>query len=363
MGTLQKRALVVLAAFDYESLQLTLKSLDHTVDAEEKIVVILNGKRNFASEKTERIAREWASKNTATRFVVRPLSAGSEPYFGVTEILRNYEPLKDVHHICKIDDDIIPLKKGWLDTLSKAYGELSEKRKMGFVTSLINNNCWGFPQLIDLFDKRAEYERMYDYATLAGELLERKIPAKQIDFGLNGTILQYPYLAWWIHQWTSLNIAEFIDKTNLLPYQQIPDAAHYSIGCIYFDREYWLSINTKKYNSTFDELLLHLDCRQNGLEKWAVMSEPMIHLFYRTQRHANHDLIDLLLPQLSNHFRDDDFKTIERIAPNHFDYLNDEHLKELHTRIAYMHRKISAFSFFKEFKQNRKIKKLLEGNE
>ncbi len=362
MERVQKRAVVVLAAFDYESLQITLKSLDHTVDAGEKIVVILNGKRNFASEKIERIARAWASKNTINRFVVRPLSAGSEPYFGLTEIIKNYEPLKDVQHICKIDDDIIPLKKGWVDNLSNAYGELSKKRKIGFVTGLINNNCWGFPQLIDLFDKRAEYETMYNYQTLAGELLERKVPPKQIDIGLNGTIVQYPFLAWWIHQWTSLNIAAFIDKTNLLPYQQIADATHYSIGCIYFDKEYWLSINQKKYNSSFDELLLHLDCRQNGLEKWAVMNEPMIHLFYRTQRYANHDLVDLVMPALAAHFQDDEFKNIERITPYHFHFLNEEHLKELDTRIAYMHRKISAFSFFKKWKQSRKIKKLIEGN-
>ena len=117
MPTSSNRALVVLAAFDYESLQLTLQSLNHTVDANEKIVVILNGKRNFATERTERLAREWASRNINNRFVVRPLCAGSVPYFGLTEIIQNYETLKDVEFICKIDDDIIPLKKSWLPNL------------------------------------------------------------------------------------------------------------------------------------------------------------------------------------------------------------------------------------------------------
>lgn len=37
------RALIILASYDFESLQLTLRSLTHTVDKNEKIVVILNG--------------------------------------------------------------------------------------------------------------------------------------------------------------------------------------------------------------------------------------------------------------------------------------------------------------------------------
>jgi hypothetical protein len=362
MSTFSNRALVVLAAFDYESLQLTLQSLNHTVDSNERIVIVLNGKRNFASERTERLAREWASKNINNRFVVRPLCAGSVPYFGLTEILRNYEPLKDVEFICKIDDDIIPLKKSWLPNLAKAYEKLAQKHSVGFVTSFLNNNCWGFLQALDLFNKRDEYEQMYNYSTLAGELLERKVAAKKIDTGLNGTILQYPYLAWWLHQWTSLKIPDFIAKTNNLGIQQIPDPTHYSIGCIYFKREYWLSINHKKYDSTFDELLLHLDCKKNGLTKWALMNEPMIHLFYRTQRSANHDLIDKIIPALFEHFDDESFKHIERISPNHFDFLNEESIKEMDVRLSYVHRKISSFSFFKKWKLQKKVQKLLESN-
>jgi hypothetical protein len=362
MPTSLNRALVVLAAFDYESLQLTLQSLDHTVDTNEKVVVILNGKRNFASERTERLARAWASNNLGNRFVVRPLNAGNVPYFGLTEILRDYEPLKEIEFICKIDDDIIPLKKGWLPNLAKAYQELAQKHSVGFVTSFLNNNCWGFLQALDLFGKRDEYEQMYNYSTYAGELLERKVAAKKIDTGLNGTILQYPYLAWWLHQWTSLNIPDFIAKTNNLGIQQIPDPTHYSIGCIYLKKDYWLSINHKKYDSTFDELLLHLDCRKNGLTKWAVMDEPMIHLFYRTHRSANHDLIDKIIPVLSQHFGDESFRDIERISPNHFDFLNEESIKEMDVRLSYVHRKISSFSFFKKWKRQNKIQKLLDAH-
>jgi len=208
-------------------------------------------------------------------------------------------------------------------------------------------------QALELFGKKEEYQQMYNYSTLAGELLERKVPAKEIDTGLSGTVLQYPYLAWWLHQWTSLAIPDFIAKTNNLSFQQIPDPTHYSIGCIYLKKNYWLSINPKKYNSTFDELLLHLDCKKNGLSKWAVMNEPMIHLFYRTQRSANHDLIDKIIPALSEHFNDESFKKIERINPNHFDFLNEESLKEMDVRLSYVHRKMSSFSFFKKWKKQK----------
>ena len=46
------RALVVLAAYDYESLAVTLQSLEHILDAHEKVVEVLNGKPlNVASKK------------------------------------------------------------------------------------------------------------------------------------------------------------------------------------------------------------------------------------------------------------------------------------------------------------------------
>lgn len=358
MAEVNTRALVVLAAFDYETLQLTLHALEHTVAANEKVVVVLNGKRTFSGERTERIAREWVARG-ANRYAVKPLSAGASPYLALTEVLRHYEPLKDVTQICKIDDDLIPLNKSWLPHLAQVFNELAKTRNIGFVTGLINNNSWGFGELVSLFEKEEEYKRMMNYPSTSGEYAEKKVPAKQYDTGYCGTVWQYPYIAWWIHQWTSNNIPNFIERTKGLEIKRIPDDTHYSIGCIYFNKEYWLSINHKKYTSKFDEFLLHLHGQERGAEKWAVMNEPMIHLFYRTHRFANYDLIDLVAQSLCRHFNDDRFMKIERMSTHHLSLLAEEHLKEVSPRVSYLFKKVSSLSFGKKWTLKSKLQKWL----
>ncbi len=352
------RALVVLAAYDSESLQLTLQSLEHTLDKEERVIVILNGKSTLSGERVERVARTWAAKNYQSRFVVRPLSVGSAPYVALTEIMREYAPLKDVQYICKIDDDLIPLKKGWLPQLSNAFQQLAANRSVGFVTGLINNNTWGFAELVRIFEKEEEYAHIMNYVSTAGHLSTKKVPAGIIDAGIYGTVWQYPYLSWWIHQWTSVNIAEFVNKTESLELKQIPDDVHYSIGCIFFEKDYWLSINAKAYGHEFDELLLHQHNLKMNKEKWALMNEPMLHLFYRTQRKANHDLIDLLQDSLSAHFSDEAFNRIARMQPADFALMAEEALKEIDTHTRYVHRKVGSLSIGKTWPA--KIKKLFQ---
>jgi hypothetical protein len=67
--------LIVLASFDYESLQITLKSLDHTLMNEEKVIIILNGNHSLNSRIVEYVARKWSEKKAASRYVIRPLEA------------------------------------------------------------------------------------------------------------------------------------------------------------------------------------------------------------------------------------------------------------------------------------------------
>ncbi|HEX2536159.1 MAG TPA: hypothetical protein VHK69_20605, partial [Chitinophagaceae bacterium] len=111
----------------------------------------------------------------------------------------------------------------------------------------------------------------------------------------------------------------------------------------------------KKYKTTFDEYLLHLDSLEFRREKWALMDEPMLHLFYHSQRHANGDLIETLAPALADFYGDDRFRAIERMTPQHFSILQEATLKEVHTRVAYLHKKVAGLSFFKKWKA--KLKK------
>jgi len=354
------RALVVLAAYDYEALALTLQTLEHTLSPEELVVVVINGKRHsIAGEKTERVAREWAARNPKHRFAVRPLSCGKAAYHGLTEIMANYEPLRNVQFICKIDDDIIALRKGWMDRLANAYAQQAQTQKVGFVTGLINNNCWGFTELVDIFGKKEEYTHIHNYTSLAGDFGERKVAPGVIDTGMGGTVWNYPYLAWWIHQWTTLKPEDFIARTEGLGLKQIDRLTHYSIGCVFFEKKFWLDMDADYYGSDFDELLMHRTCRDKNFTKWALMDEPMAHLFYRTQRHANAAMLPALKEVMAGFYNDASFRNISPITHEDMMPLLEEILVEARPRISYLFNKVAKLSWGRRWKEKQAKKKLL----
>lgn len=300
---IEKRAVVLLAAYDAASLYLTLKALDHTLSRDEMVVIILNGKRGVRSAFVEDIARNWAQGNS-NRFVVRPLNYGNDPYNSIKEIILEFEPLQRKEFICKIDDDLIPLKKGWLDNLYYTYLEREKESKVGFVTSLINNNAWGFQELIRIFNKEEEYKEIMNYSSTSGEGV---VKAGHISNGVNGTIWQYPYLAKWCHGWTLLDIQNYLSKTESLLSKEISLDTHYSIGCIFFRKDLWLDVEKINKIVNFDELAIHMYCKQNSLKKIAVMNEPMGHLYYFVQRKANSTIFPLFAESLSEYWKDDSF--------------------------------------------------------
>lgn len=304
----------MLAAYDFESLQLSLLSLERTVSQHEKIIIILNGAMSYSSAITERIARIWAAKNPVYRFVVKPLCAGQAAYFAITEILTNYAPLRDVKYICKIDDDVIPLKTDWIENLAKNYTDLSSFGEVGFVTGLINNNCWGFKEIVRLSGNDQVYKQMFNYKTVCDTQGCREIEAGEIDNGYCGTIWQYPFLGWWIHQLTSLAIPHFLEMSASLGTVEIPENIPYSIGCIFMKKEDWLDMDPVLHGTNFDEILLYLSLRSRRLKNWSIMNEPMIHLFYHNQRMVNKDIIEDVSISLSNYYKDTSFLNIRRMS-------------------------------------------------
>lgn len=300
---IEKRAIVLLAAYDACSLYLNLKSLDKTLSPDETVVIILNGKRGVRSAYVESIARDWIENNTC-RFVVRPLNYGNDPYNSIKEVICNFEPLKNKDFICKIDDDLIPIKKGWLDDLYSEYIKSEENSKVGFVTSLINNNAWGFSELIEIFDKKEEYRKIMNYPSASGTGI---VNSGEVANGVNGTIWQYPYLAKWCHEWTLLDIENYLDKTKQLKTKEISLDTHYSIGCIFFRKELWSDVEKINQIVNFDELAIHMYCKQNSLRKIAVMNQPMGHLYYFIQRKANASMFPLFAQSLSEYWQDKTF--------------------------------------------------------
>jgi hypothetical protein len=330
----ENRAVLLLASYDFESLQLTLFSLDHTLSAEETVVIVLNGKKTYAADLVERVARGWAAENAYKRHVVRPLGAGEGGYTAITEILNEYKPLKATEFICKIDDDIIPLNKLWVDTLANQFELLSKISPVGFTTGLINNNSWGFNELLDIFNKRNEYEQLMDYPSVAGYTGSRIVEPGKVDDGLYGTLWQYPYLGWWIHELTSCQVQEFVAKTRDLTIKEIPQETYYSIGCVFFKKQLWYDLEPARYKTSFDEMLIHETCREKNLKKYAVLSEPMIHLFYNKQRQSNRELINLIATGLGKYFNDERFNTLKKMNTEDLGLMMAEKVNTLQNEIT-----------------------------
>lgn len=300
-----ERALIVLCAYDALVLHLTLQALDKTVDEQETVVIVLNGKRGVRSTLVETRAREWA-QNRANRFVVRPLSAGGKAYDAVNEVLADFPPLQNKDFICKIDDDIITLKAGWLDRLHQTYLEHEAQHgQVGFTTPLINNNCWGFARLVEIYGKQSEYAQIMNHPSHSGTGITA---AGEIADGFCGSVWEYPYLARWCHQWTLLDIPQFIEKTAHLGIQEIPLHTHYSIGCIFFRKNFWHEVGQQHPNADrFDELMIHEACLSRQAAKLALMNEPMGHLYYFIQRKPNADLLPLFAQALADFWQDTAF--------------------------------------------------------
>lgn len=299
--------LLVLASDNYESLQITLKSLNHTLINEEKVVVGLNGNNSLNSRITEYVAQKWCMYKPDSRFTVRPLCAPAKPFFAIKEIIANSEHFKDAEYICKLDDDIIPLKKNWVQVLANQYAHLSEKSNVGFVTGLINNNCWGFKELVSIYNKKSDYEKIHSYKTVAGWQGVRTVKPGEIDDGDFGTIWHYPYIARGLHEWTSLQIDEFLQATSELPFKQIPLETYYSIGCTLFKKEFWTDLNEVDYSTEIDEMMIHRKCLRNKLQKWSAMDQPIIHLFYTNHKIINLDILEPISNALANYFNDNSF--------------------------------------------------------
>lgn len=335
--------LLVLASDNFESLQLTLRSLDHTLINEEKVVVILNGNNSLNARIVEFVAQKWCREKPDLRFAVRPLCAPAKPFYAIKEIIANSRHFKDAEYVCKIDDDIIPLKSNWLQVLANHYASLSKELNIGFVTGLINNNCWGFKELVFIYNKKTEYSQIHSYNTVAGWQGVRTIKPGEIDDGDFGTIWHYPFIARWVHEWTSVHIDEFLQKTAGLNLKQIPLETYYSIGCILFKKEFWTKLSETEYSTEIDERIIHRKCLENKWQKWAVMNEPFIHLFYNNHKIINLDILEPISHALANYFNNEGFIQDRVLIEKQFSSAFNQQLSLLNEDIILMKERIQVF--------------------
>lgn len=298
---LKTLAIVILAYSDYESLELTLavhaKFLPYLNEGKRiKIYILQNGRGTYDCERTYKVAKRYEDLFPKDIEVVDWI-AGGIPYFSIKKLFQSPN-FSDITHVIKLDDDVFPLTVDWVESLWKCYQVSEEKygEKLAYVTSLVNNNPWGFEKTLNLMGLRAEYFQKIARDHFVGDSEEnpfspyRFCPKDMISTGGHGTVWKLPYISRWLHKNTTLQPGVFIQKTRNAGYEEVFSKERYSINCMLFAKDYWEKISNGGHD---DELMSQIYCINNNLKIVANLEVPMCHLFFFTQRSENYDLIDV----------------------------------------------------------------------
>jgi hypothetical protein len=289
-----KVAIVMLACRDYEAMELALAC--HTAYAAPDVpfFILQNCRGSYDAERTFAVARRYADLFPATVRVIDDIPPG-DSYGSIATLLASRH-LKGFDLVCKVDDDAFPIAPGWLEALVRtcevAAAESGER--LGYVTPLINNNVWGFRQVLQAMGLEQEYFQTQARVHLAGngESDRRRVrQADEIVTGHDGTLWGYPYLARWLHQRTSAEPDALIRATANLSPVDVPADERYSIGCILFRPALWQQMGD---DSRDDEGMLHRHCAAHGLRIVCARAVPFVHLVYFTHREENRDVVETL---------------------------------------------------------------------
>lgn len=295
-----KTAVVILACKDYESLEISLANYLESTPSTQNIhfFVLQNGRGSYDKERTYRVACRYRDLYPE-RITVVDWIPEDKPYKAIKTLLHD-PALENYFFVCKVDDDTFPVTKDWLDKLKKSY--LTHKKmykdKLAFTFPLVNNNPWGFLKTVEFLGLKNEYDTTIGRIHYGGS--EWDIPWVQKYFPLKvyqkdeifpsgfGTIWRYPYMARWIHEKTTFDVNNWIEKISKKPDIIFDNQNRYSINCMFFEKPYWDILDN---GTNDDESAVHETAVKNDLKLIACQSIPFVHLFFFSQREENKDLI------------------------------------------------------------------------
>lgn len=293
-------ATVILAYNDYESLELSLavhsKFFPNLVDGKRiKIYILQNGRGSYDCERTFQVAKRYERLFPEDIEVIDWIKP-RRPYLSLRDLFKSKQ-FEKYTEILKLDDDVFPLTSDWMQSLSNCYKESKELlgEKLAYVTSLVNNNPWGFKKTLTIMGLEEEYFKMIARPHFVGDSVDnpyspfRLIPKDQISTGGHGTIWGLPYIARWLHMKTTLQPDMFIKRTRELGFEKILGKERYSINCMLFKKDDWFAIDN---GGNDDELMWQQYCIKFNKNIVANLEVPMCHLFFFTQRFENKDLMD-----------------------------------------------------------------------
>ncbi|MDP4204776.1 MAG: hypothetical protein Q8859_02140 [Bacteroidota bacterium] len=284
---LDKSCIVLLACKDYESTQLTIAHLLALTPASVPIYFLPNSMEDTFESMCVKELGTIYSNLYPHRFIYVNWIKPSFPYQSIGDLLFSKQ-LEKYEYICKIDDDVFPITENWIEKLAESFAK-NDDGNLAYTTGLINNNPWGFGEIVEAFGLKEEYTSIIPKTTFAGKNIpgymnKKEVVAPNIDRGGFGTVWQFPHLAKWIHEKTTLLPQSFIEKTANLSEKEVDNKLRYSIGCMFFRKRSWADIHSGAYN---DEKIWHLYCMKNNKRIISVRSVPIVHLFFFNQRLSN----------------------------------------------------------------------------
>ncbi len=293
----KKIAVVMLAYADFESTEIALAAYSKYITDDMQFYILQNGRDTYDCERTYRLGKRYEQLFPENIKVVDWIEPGN-PYISIKTLLES-EEFAQYDYICKVDDDVFPLHKDWLDKLIHCYEQSYEKYgdKLGYVTSLVNNNPWGFKETIEIFNLQDEFfEKIARKHAVGFKGWEKEpykiIPSNEIYTGCAGTVWANPYISRWLHKNTTFFPEKFLLLTENLSYKEVNNKQRYSINCMLFKKDFWTHLIDNSMND--DEFMTFKYCCDNDLKIISDLSNPFIHLLFWIQREENRDL----LPQI-----------------------------------------------------------------
>ena len=337
-----KIAVVMLAYADFEAMEIALAAYSKFMKEGVNFYILQNGRGTYDCERTYRLAKRYEQlfpKNIKVIDWITP----KLPYFSIKELL-NSDEFKQYDYVCKVDDDVYPINEFWLEKLIECYEKSYEKygEKLGYVTSLVNNNPWGFNETLEIFNLKNEYFEKIAIDHYVGDKDDKVeplqiVPKEQINTGWGGTVWANPFISRWLHKKTTFYPEKFLELTQNLGYKEVDNQKRYSINCMFFKKEFW---NLVDNNSDCDEYLILDYCRKNDLKIISDLSNPFIHLCFWIQREENRDL----LPQIREVYEKFlDLPYPIAVCPNK-DYENENRLRFIEAKLSFYEKKEIEYS-------------------
>lgn len=286
-----KSAILMLACSDYEALEISLACHGAYMPENTPFIILQNCRGSYDAERNLQAVRRFQQQYPKNVIIVDHIPPGP-PYRAILAILK--DPIfRDIDFVCKVDDDAYPVTQGWFKKIEQSYlRALENGSNIAYATPLINNNTWGFSEVMEVMKLKDEFyssiatvHRVGSGASDNGYVILNK---HEISTKANGTIWANPHVARWIHEKTTLVPDAFIRSTSELCDKDVPSEERYSIGCIFFKKELWTEVDD---GGSDDEHMFHKYCREKKARIICTRSVPFVHLAYFSQREENRDII------------------------------------------------------------------------